>query len=65
MNTIKSWFTPPRRKAIYALVVVGAGALTAFGVITQDQLNQWVQSASGIVATLAALLALVNVPPEE
>ena len=61
MKKIAAFFTPPRRKAIYGLVTAGALALTAFGIVTQDQLSQWVQSASGIIATLTALMALFNV----
>ena len=64
MRAILDWFTPAKRKAIYAFVVVAAGALTAFGVITQEQLDTWVQNASGVIAALAALLALINVNPE-
>ncbi len=60
------FLTPPVRKAIYGLVAAGAIALVAFGVVTQDQLDQWVQSASGVIAALAAILALANVnPPTE
>jgi hypothetical protein len=55
------WFTPARRKAIYGVVGAGAAALVVFGVVSQDQLNQWVQNASGIIAALTALLALLNV----
>jgi hypothetical protein len=60
MSKIAAWFTPPRRKAIYVIVAAGAFALTAFGVVTQDQLAQWTQSASGVVAFLATLMAALN-----
>lgn len=62
---MKDFFTPARRKAIYAVVATAAIALVAFGVITQDQLDQWLQSASGIVAFLAMILAAANVTPDE
>ena len=61
MKAIFDWFTPPKRKAIYGLITAGAIALTVFGVVTQDQLTQWIQSAAGIIAALGALLALFNV----
>jgi hypothetical protein len=60
MKAIAAWFTPPRRKAIYGLVAAGAVALTAFGVVTQDQLAQWTQSASGVIAALATFMAFLN-----
>lgn len=56
------FLTPNRRKAIYMIVATLAFALTAFGIITQDQLDQWLQSASGVVALLTTLLAAANVP---
>ena len=61
MTSIAKFFTPARRKAIYVVVAAGAFALTAFGVITQDQLAQWTQSASGVIAFLATLMAALNV----
>ena len=63
MSKIAAWFTPNRRKAIYGIVAAGAFALTAFGVVSQDQLDQWVQNASGVIAFLTALLALFHVNP--
>lgn len=60
MKKLIAWFTPSRRKAIYGLVAAGSIALTAFGVVTQDQLAQAVQTASGVIATLATLMAFVN-----
>lgn len=60
MKSIAAWFTAPRRKAIYGLVAAGAIALTAFGIVTDDQLAQWTQSASGVIAALATLMAFVN-----
>ena len=62
---MSKWFTPSRRKAIYGIVAAGSVALVAFGVITDDQLNEAVQQAASVIAALAALLALVNVNPEE
>jgi len=62
---MSKWFTPARRKAIYGIVAAGSVALVAFGVITDDQLNEAVQQAASVIAALAALLALVNVNPEE
>ena len=61
---MSKWFTPARRKAIYGIVAAGSVALVAFGVITDDQLNEAVQQAASVIAALAALLALVNVNPE-
>jgi hypothetical protein len=64
MGFLKDLLSPAKRKAIYAVVAAVAVALVAFGIITQDQLDQWVQSASGVVAALAMLLAMGNVPSE-
>jgi len=61
---MSKWFTPARRKAIYGIVAAGSVALVAFGVITDDQLNEAVQQAASVIAALAALLALINVNPE-
>jgi predicted flap endonuclease-1-like 5' DNA nuclease len=60
LKAIIDWFTPPRRKAIYGLVAAGAVALTAFGIITDEQLAQWTQSASGVIAALATFMAFLN-----
>lgn len=62
---MKDFFTPNVRKAIYAIVATASIALVAFGVITQDQLDQWMQSASGVIAFLAMVLAAANVTPDE
>ena len=64
MKAILDFFTPEKRKAIYIIVAAGAAALTAFGIVTQDQLDQVVQNVSGIIALLTALLAAFNVNPE-
>ena len=61
MSFLKDLFSPGKRKAIYGVVAAVAVVLVAFGVITQDQLDQWIQSASGVVAALAMLLAMGNV----
>jgi len=53
-------FTVPRRRAIYGLVAAGSVALVAFGVITQDQIDQAVLTAGQVIAALAAVMALVN-----
>lgn len=65
MSFFKDLFSPAKRKAIYGVVAAAAIALVAFGVITQDQLDQWLQSASGVVAFLAMILAAANVTPDE
>lgn len=65
MGFLKDLFSPGKRKAIYGVVAAGAIALVAFGVVTQDQLDQWLQSASGVVAFLAMILAAANVTPDE
>lgn len=59
------YLTPKVRKAIYVIVAAAAVALTTFGVITQDQLDQWLQTASGVVAFLVTVLAAANVPRDE
>lgn len=61
MSFLKDLFSPGKRKAIYGVVAAVAVVLVAFGVVTQDQLDQWIQSASGVVAALAMLLAMGNV----
>lgn len=61
MNFLRDLFSPAKRKAIYGIVAAAAVALVAFGVITQEQLDQWIQTASGIVAALALILAAGNV----
>ena len=60
MKSIIAWFTPARRKAIYGLVAAGSIALTAFGVVSEEQLAQWVQTAAGVIAALSTLMAFVN-----
>ena len=64
MDSIIKWFTPKKRKAIYAIVAVCAASLVTFGVISQDQLNSTIQNVSGVIAMLTALLAAANVNDE-
>ena len=61
MKFLKDLFSPGKRKAIYGIVAAAAVALVAFGVVTQEQLDVWLQSASGVVAALALILAAGNV----
>ncbi len=64
MDFLRDLFSPGKRKAIYGIVAAAAVAMVAFGVVTQEQLDQWIQSASGIVAALAMILAAGNVNSE-
>ena len=55
--------TPPRRKAIYALVAAVVAALIAFDAVSADQLSGTIQSIVTILGGLASIMALVNVSP--
>jgi len=57
---IKAFFSPARRKAIYIVVGAAAGAVVAFGIITQDQLNTFIEGASSVLSFLALLMAAAN-----
>jgi len=61
LKKVAAFFTPSRRKAVYGVVAAGTFALVTFGVVTQDQLNLYVQQASGVIAVLTTLMALLNV----
>ena len=61
MGFLRDLLSPGKRKAIYGIVAAVAVALVAFGIITQEELDQWIQTACGVVAALAMLLAMGNV----
>jgi len=60
LTKIKTFLTPPRRKAIYGLMTAGTVALLAFNVASADQLNQAVQSIASVLTALTTLLAFLN-----
>jgi hypothetical protein len=60
LKSLFAWFTPARRKAIYGIVAAGSAALVVFGVVSQDQLNQTVETITQVIAALATLMAFVN-----
>ena len=57
--------SPTVRRYIYLAVAAIVAALVVTGVITQDQVDQWVQTTVALVAILGNLLAAANVPPKE
>lgn len=51
------------RRYIYLAIAAIAAVLIVTGVITQDQVNEWVQLTVGLVAILGNVLAAANTPP--
>lgn len=52
------------RKAVYIGAIVVAVAAFAAGVVTPEQVNDGVATASQVVTLLASILALLNVTPD-
>lgn len=59
---IKTFLTPPRRKAIYGVATAAGVALVAFNVVTTDQINHVVQLTVTVATSLATLMALLHTP---
>lgn len=57
---LKAWFTPPRRKVIYAIGVAIAGSLATYGYLNDQQVNL----ISSILAIILGM-AYGNVKPAE
>jgi hypothetical protein len=60
LSKIGKFFTPKRRKAVYGVVAAGTFGLLAFGVVTQEQINQAVLATGGVISTLTTLMAVIN-----
>ena len=52
------------RKAVYIGAIVVAVAAFATGIVTPDQVNAGVDTASQVVALVASILALLNITPD-
>lgn len=52
------------RKAIYFASIAVAVAAFAAGVVTPEQVNAGVDTASQVVTLLASILALLNITPD-
>lgn len=57
--------SPTVRRYIYLAIAAIAAALVVTGVITQDQVDQWVQVTLGFVAVIGNILAAANTPTKE
>lgn len=53
------------RKAVYIGAIVIAVAAFGAGIVTPEQVNDGVATASQVVALLASVLALLNLTPDE
>lgn len=56
--------TAKQRKAVYVTAIVAAVAAFGAGIVTPEQVNAGVDTASQVVALLASVLALLNVTPD-
>lgn len=62
-QTPNAWITNPAiRKAIYGVVVAVGAVLVVVGLISQDQLNTWLELIGNIIMIGTGSLALVNTP---
>ena len=57
--------SPTVRRYIYLGIVAIVATLVVAGVITQDQVNEWVQLTVGFLAVLGNVLAAANTPTKE
>lgn len=55
--------SPLVRKYIYLAVAAIVAGLIVFGLITEEQVQQWVQLTVALVGLGASVLAAVNTPP--
>ena len=55
-----AWFTPERRKAIYGIVGAICIALTAFGVVSTDDLLRILAAVTGVLAGLSNFMAFLK-----
>lgn len=62
---VKAFFTPARRKAVYAIVTAAGLALVAFNILTQEQLGEISQTIVTIVTTITTLMAFLNTGASE
>lgn len=53
------------RKAVYLIAITTAVAAFAAGIMTPDQVNAGVSTASQVVTLLASILALLNITPDQ
>lgn len=53
------------RRAVYIGSIIVAVAAFAAGLVTPEQVNAGVDTASQVVTLLASILALLNVTPDE
>jgi uncharacterized membrane protein HdeD (DUF308 family) len=54
--------TPAVRKALYGVAAAVGGVLLIYGIVTQDQLNAWLQLAASVITLGSGALAFVNTP---
>ena len=60
INTV---LTPPRRKALYGVVVAIMTALIAFNIIEPGDISDSLTAIVGVLGGLTSLLAFFNVSP--
>jgi uncharacterized membrane protein len=69
MNVLLEWFTPSRRKWLYgvtgganALALAVVPVLASLDVVTPDMATKIIEISSSILALVAAVVAIKNVP---
>jgi len=55
-----AWLTPERRKAIYGIAGALAIALTAFGVVSTDDMLRILAAVTGVLAGLTNFMAFLK-----
>lgn len=64
-DTPNHWITSPQaRKYIYLGVALVVAGLVVFDVLSEDQVEQWVETTIRLIQVGAVLLAAVNTPRE-
>lgn len=65
-DTPNAWIhSPELRRYVYLAVAAIVAGLIVFGLITQEQVEQWVQTTIAVLGIITALLAARNVPSKE
>lgn len=65
-STPNRWIpTPAIRKSIYGAASALGAVLLIYGIVSQDQLNAWLQLVASVVTLGSGALAFVNTPSKE
>lgn len=62
VTDIIAWLTPDRRRWLYGIATLAFGIAVVYGLVTQDQADQWLRLAELILAGGVSTLAFTHTP---